>query len=286
MMYPGINVAACFNVAAYVLFLYDYTLTFGREVDLFWCQPRRTWAFALFIANRYIGLLGRVPAFLENFLPHSGGSNSPVCQNLHMCDQLVMAVLQLIGAIIMMMRVYAFYNQDRRVLALFVTVALISAGICCWAFIYRGPPLPPPKYMVLAGCLGPIYPSQALRYAAAWGGQLLFDALIFVFTLWKLARISTRGERTFIDMLIRDGTLYFGVMTVMNVANIIVFLVANPWVKSVLSSPTNLLCAALISRLMMNLRDPKIRGVGVSTMQGFTDEPWSPATYSEVYHTA
>ncbi|KAI6006763.1 hypothetical protein EDC04DRAFT_2907771 [Pisolithus marmoratus] len=75
-MYSGINIAASFNVAAYVLFMYDYALTFGREVDLFWCQPRRTWAFALFIANRYIGLFGRIPAFLENFLPHSGGSRS------------------------------------------------------------------------------------------------------------------------------------------------------------------------------------------------------------------
>ncbi|KAI6118639.1 hypothetical protein EDD17DRAFT_1673976 [Pisolithus thermaeus] len=269
--------------------MYDYALTFGREVDLFWCQPRRTWAFALFIANRYIGLFGRIPAFMVNFLADSGGSNSPVCQNLHMCDQIIMAILQFIGSVIMMMRVYAFYDQDRRVLALFIIVALISAGVCCWAFLFRGPLLPPPKYMVLVGCLGPIYPSQAPRYAAAWGGQLLLDALVFAFTLWKLMRIDKMGERTFLDMLLRDGAMYFAVMTVMNVANITMFLVADPYVKSVLSSPTNLLCAAMISRLMMNLRDPKIRGqtiVVVSAGQEFTNEPWSPATYSEVHRNA
>ncbi|KAI6145731.1 hypothetical protein EDD17DRAFT_1652631 [Pisolithus thermaeus] len=271
--------------------MYDYALTFGREVDLFWCQPRRTWAFALFIANRYIGLFGRIPAFMVNFLADSGGSNSPVCQNLHMCDQIIMAILQSIGSVIMMMRVYAFYNQDRRVLVLFIIVALISAGVCCWAFLFHGPPLPPPKYMALIGCLGPIYPSQAprRRYAAAWGGQLLLDALVFAFTLWKLTRVDRTGERTFLDVLLRDGAMYFAVMTVMNVANITVFLVADPYAKSVLSSPTNLLCAAMISRLMMNLRDPKIRGqtiVGVSTGQEFTNEPWSPATYSEVHRNA
>lgn len=58
--------------------MYDCVLTFAREVDLFWNQPRRTWAFALFIANRYIALFGRIPAFLENFLPDSGGADSPV----------------------------------------------------------------------------------------------------------------------------------------------------------------------------------------------------------------
>ncbi|KAI6041956.1 hypothetical protein EDC04DRAFT_2663991 [Pisolithus marmoratus] len=206
-----------------------------------------------------------------------------------MCDQIIIAVLQFIGSVIMMMRVYAFYNHDRRVLAVFVLVAFISAGICCWAFLFRGPPLLPPKYMVPTGCLGPTYAPQAPRYAAAWGGQLVFDALVFAFTLWKLLRAGTMGERTFIDILLRDGTMYFAVMTVINVANITMFLVADPYAKSVLSSPTNLVCAAMISRLMMNLRDPKIRGqtiVGASTEQGFTHEPWSPATYSEVYHTA
>ena len=87
------DVAAAFNVAAYsklpspdrpeliyfpALFMYDYVLTLTREVDFFWNQPRRTCAFALFIANRYIALFGRVPAFLENFLFVSGGPDSPV----------------------------------------------------------------------------------------------------------------------------------------------------------------------------------------------------------------
>lgn len=285
-MYSGINVAASFNLAAYVLYMYDYALTFGREVDLFWCQPRRTWAFALFIANRYVALFGRIPAFMVNFLVDSGGSNSPRCQSLHMGDQIIMGILRFIGSVIMMMRVYAFYDQDRRILGLFIIVGLISAGLCCWAFLYHGPPQPPPKYAVQVGCLGPIYPSQGPRYAAAWGGQLLLDALVFVSMLWKLLRIDTMGQRTFLDMVLRDGAMYFAVMTAMNVANITMFLVADPYVKSVLSSPTNLLCAAMISRLMMNLRDPKIRVVGVSTGREFTNEPWDPATYSEVHRNA
>ncbi|KAL4063400.1 hypothetical protein V8B97DRAFT_1535141, partial [Scleroderma yunnanense] len=39
------------------LLLYDYTLTFGREVELFWKSPRRSWGFSLFVANRYITIL-------------------------------------------------------------------------------------------------------------------------------------------------------------------------------------------------------------------------------------
>ncbi|KAL4068455.1 hypothetical protein V8B97DRAFT_827850 [Scleroderma yunnanense] len=45
-------------------------------------------------------------------------------------------------------------------------------------------------------------------------------------------------------------------MTVMNIANITTFLVANPNLKSIFSSPTNMICSTMISRLMMNIRDP------------------------------
>ena len=109
------------------LFMYDYVLTLTREVDFFWNQPRRTCAFALFVANCYIALFGHIPAFLEKFLSVSGGPDSPVrvsasisydsltrvsgasdasarsffhvcrCQRLHFGDEIVIAILQVIG---------------------------------------------------------------------------------------------------------------------------------------------------------------------------------------------
>ncbi|KAI5997279.1 hypothetical protein F5J12DRAFT_340893 [Pisolithus orientalis] len=68
--------------------------------------------------------------------------------------------------------------------------------------------------------------------------------------------MESMGKRSLVDILLRDGAMYFAVMTTINVANIIIFIAGRPNMKSVLSSPTNMLCAALISRLMLNLRDP------------------------------
>ncbi|KAI5994973.1 hypothetical protein EDC04DRAFT_2910325 [Pisolithus marmoratus] len=62
------------GIASSMLFMYDYALTFAKEIDLFWLQPRQTWGFAFFITNRYIGLLARVPFLLENVFPSSSGS--------------------------------------------------------------------------------------------------------------------------------------------------------------------------------------------------------------------
>ena len=49
------------------LVLYDYTLTIGQEIELFWKRSWRSWTFFLFIANRYITVFGRVPLLVYSF---------------------------------------------------------------------------------------------------------------------------------------------------------------------------------------------------------------------------
>jgi len=41
--------------------------------------------------------------------------------------------------------------------------------------------------------------------AAAWSGQLIFDILIFLFTLIRSLRIRKQATRSIADILIRDG---------------------------------------------------------------------------------
>ncbi|KAG6331809.1 hypothetical protein ID866_7277, partial [Astraeus odoratus] len=226
------NIPTTFNVIAYTIYMYDYALTFTSEVDLFWSRPRRTWAFALFVANRYVALLGRVPAFVGNFLPDSGGPQSPVF-TFHLTDEVIMAVLQLIGGVVMLMHVYAFYDGNRWVVGVLHTAAeahavgtvdtasflvpvhvpddgrsgvppVDIAGAVRSLFPFWCPSLAPTVYVHA------YRPPRAPRYAAAWAGQVVFDALVFGLTLWRLLlRGGPTGERTFVDMLIRDGTLYF-----------------------------------------------------------------------------
>ncbi|KIM64883.1 hypothetical protein SCLCIDRAFT_599763 [Scleroderma citrinum Foug A] len=60
-----INVS--FTIVYFTLVLYDYTLTISREIELFWKRPERSWMFALFIANRYITILGHAPFLVYLF---------------------------------------------------------------------------------------------------------------------------------------------------------------------------------------------------------------------------
>lgn len=83
----------------------------------------------------------------------------------------------------------------------------------------------------------------------------MLDTVVFTLTLKKLISARSLGKWSFMALSLRDGAIYFAVMTAVNVANIATYLVlADPY-RAILSCPTNMLCATMISRLMLNLRD-------------------------------
>jgi hypothetical protein len=45
--------------------------------------------------------------------------------------------------------------------------------------------------------------------AAAWGGLLVFDTLVFVMTVAKAIHIGRSGDRALIKVLLRDGKCTF-----------------------------------------------------------------------------
>ncbi|KAG6331010.1 hypothetical protein ID866_8078 [Astraeus odoratus] len=243
------------DFVAFSILYYDFLLTFGKEVEFFWTKPRKSWAFALFMTNRYVTILSHIHPYLEIFWPLNEGEDGALsvvfcdrdrltdirysCRIADVYDQFEIIVVQIIGGGIMIMRVYALYEKSRRVLFFLVAYALICIGIGCLLTIIRNPrygqwsvlapsssdsppvPTPPLHY----GCNVPITFDQAQHMAIAWSGQLAFDAIIFLLTLSRTLRIGKLGNRTLLDVLIRDGALYFGIMTAANAGNITAFLV-------------------------------------------------------------
>lgn len=83
--------------AAYHLALlyYDYALTFGREFNLFWSlKSFKRWGSILFLLNRYCGVIGHAPIFVEIFTR----PGSALCGHLHLYHQFLGIVMQSIVA--------------------------------------------------------------------------------------------------------------------------------------------------------------------------------------------
>ncbi|KAL4068448.1 hypothetical protein V8B97DRAFT_2024728 [Scleroderma yunnanense] len=227
------------NSVVVTLLLYDYALTFAREIDLFWKRPRRSWPFALFSANRYITMLGHVPLFVRSFWSSNVADDS-------------WCVVDHLPSLVMCMRIHALYQNNRSVLIYLLVLALGAIVVGCWAIFFH-------QFSSSTGSMTPSSPLQEeLTYAigcpdmaVAWSGQLVFDFSVFLLTLWQSLRIRTVGNRNVTDILLRDGAIICGA----NIVNIAVLLDA---VKSVPGNFTNVISSLMISRLMLNLRDPNI----------------------------
>jgi len=179
--------------------------------------------------------------------------------------------IQFVVAVILIMRVYALYDRRRWVIWLFIIIAGADVAVGCWGVISDGPTTIPPIGQSVPGCMDPVGSKQGVHLAIAWSGQLGFDTLVFFLTLKKSFEIGRTGHRTLINILLRDGAVYFAIMTAANLGNILTLLLASPISKGVSSTCVNVISATTVSRLMLNLRDPKILNpISKRTTEGTT----------------
>ncbi|CAK5275841.1 unnamed protein product [Mycena citricolor] len=194
--------------------------------------------------------------------------------------------------VMLILRTYALYERSRRVLGFVVGVAALVIAVAVWAVV-AGPTtaadVKMPPLDLDRGCAAGVTRSQAAGLAIAWSSMMLFDCVIFVLTLYRaLSRRRALGFQL-LTVLLRDGAIYFGVMVLINVANILTFFMGKvdimftsdflvacsscnqqPYTKGVLATFTSTISSVMISRLMLNLRDPGLQKMPASHGTGTT----------------
>jgi len=158
------------------------------------------------------------------------------------------------------MRMYALYDRSRRVLALYLIVAGAAAIVAVWTILAAKAKAKPPNYLFAHGCMGSLSEVSARYLGGAWCGMLVFDTFVFAGTVYKsftLRRINGVG---LVVLLLRDGSVYFGVIIVSNIANILTFMYGGPFTRGVGTTFTNIISSLMITRLMLNLRNPRLLG--------------------------
>jgi len=141
---------------------------------------------------------------------------------------------------------------------------LAVSGVACWAIVYgMTGQAESSEYLWTRGCASAVYRTGALRYAEAWGGLLVFDCVIFTLTLYKSLLLRATCGSTFrlLGLMLRDGSVYFGVMVICNIANILMLVYGGPFLVSATSAIVNNLSSVMITRLMLNMRDPNLDAV-------------------------
>ncbi|KAJ7510592.1 hypothetical protein B0H11DRAFT_1955372 [Mycena galericulata] len=251
----------CFYLAGIAILSYDHLLTLGSEVTLIWkAGLKRSSMWYLFV--RYFTLCSNIAMISRQF----GTFDSETCYKVNATHAILIVVQQFLVACTLILRVVAMYSFDKRVVLTLATAAIVIVAVAGWCVVPGTPHIP--YEASLPGCETPVSKAQNTRQSIAWEAQLAGDLLVLGFTLYH-GYTRTRSEifryGTLWRVLVRESAIYFGIICLANLANILVFhLAAIARGSSLsLSAFTSALSVAMICRLMLNLHEAGARQMGV-----------------------
>ncbi|KAJ6503890.1 hypothetical protein C8R45DRAFT_974009 [Mycena sanguinolenta] len=251
-----LNSNGYFNLVSFSILFYDFFLTLDWEISRYWGTPL-TWPNALFFANRYGTLLGNIPVVMEYFWSENSSPRKiKICLGLESYHQYFIIATQILVAAMLMLRTFALYERSKRVLALMISVAAGGVAVGIWSVLSGKAVAESTNLPLYFGCNYPISRAQGHSLAAAWAGVAVFDCMIFLLTLYRV--FSVRRTSTILTVLLRDGSIYFGVMVLSNFSNILTFVLGTEYTRGIATTFTNIISSVMLTRLMLNLRDPAL----------------------------
>ncbi|KDQ22140.1 hypothetical protein PLEOSDRAFT_163045 [Pleurotus ostreatus PC15] len=244
--------AKMFSLASCVMLFYDIVLTFGDEVEKVWRKKFTPVTFLWFMAsfNRYLSPLGYIVIIVSFHDPWP----KSICNRYVLFPEALKVCTSVAIGIIFILRLYAIYSGSRIIVVCAGLLLAAQLGVKTWAFTDGTSLSLPPG---LTGCIlvGKSPPGE--RFVYTWIAELVFDSVIFFATLGRtfyLYHTTKRNTSTLIELIMRDGIIYFAVIFVANLVTVLIFLFAPPDIKAINASFSTLITSLMVSRLMLNLR--------------------------------
>jgi len=236
------------NVATLALLLYEYSLTFEDERRLIW--PIK-WSITklIYVANRYtpfVGISGLVYVLLGFPVHHSIKCKPPF---LIACGFIFFSYV--IAEFILYLRAYAVWGCTRRMF-IFCAVALTAIYTTMLYFTIRFISLLTVSNdypsILHSGCI-PL--SHGLWDVKSFIILICSETVALVLLVSKAGRLSqSRIMRT----LFRDGVLYFMLIILASIGNLVILLHTSPTLNSFLLPMQGLLHSIFCNRLLLSIK--------------------------------
>ncbi|KAF9259724.1 hypothetical protein L218DRAFT_947356 [Marasmius fiardii PR-910] len=224
------------GLASSVMLFYDHSLTFADEIKYMW-KRRKSFTFWLFLIFRYASF---IVTLVNLFASHDPRWIGNTCLQLESPSD---SLLRRIPATLVL-RVHAIYSEAAWVLWLTIPVFVGHLVVLAWAVPAGAPAILPPGFI---GCMPKPKPGTGL--------PLVFDSTMFALTLGRAIYYRLTGSLIpLITLIIRDGTLYFAVIFVVNLTNVFMMALAPPGLGVINAPFASMIRTILMSRLMINLR--------------------------------
>ncbi|OSD03712.1 hypothetical protein PYCCODRAFT_1434104 [Trametes coccinea BRFM310] len=239
-------------VDALAILYYDFVLTIPQEIERFWSR-KLSWPSFLFFLNRYLSVIGHIPVIIEFFgvIPESVSVRPKLCREYQQYHRIISILIQAVVAGLMLLRTYALYGRDRRVLALLLAILGVGAIVSLWVIIAghkaRRPTALPGSIRATDGCDLTLSTQDTI---------LVFDGTVFILTLMQVMKIrQSWSSGGYFHIMLRDGACFGSVLFICYLSNILAY---APIHKGVSTSITNVMSSTLITRFMLNIRDPQL----------------------------
>ncbi|PPQ91845.1 hypothetical protein CVT25_000781 [Psilocybe cyanescens] len=202
--FRDIQITQYTQLSAECIIIFDHLTTFGQEVNLIWMG---SWSIGkvLFLSIRYYVLAAVMfNSYGNSFFRWQGWTSLGV-------TMMAEGILQI--------RIYALYLLNKQILAVILTLFLLSSATCAVimgmvleALEAKALPIPGGKF-----CM-PV--SVSAYFCAFWIPIICFEALLCALALFRGMQISKsigiggpatflRGGRQLVDILFRDSLIYF-----------------------------------------------------------------------------
>ncbi|KAG7096219.1 hypothetical protein E1B28_003671 [Marasmius oreades] len=227
---------------------YDHLLTFDDEIKYMW-QRKKAFPFYLFLIFRYITPIVSLINLISEHDPNWIGA---ACNNWIWLPVAIGPIVSLATGIILILRVHAIYSQATWILCVTLPIYITQLIVMGWAIPAAVPANLPPGFI---GCIPVPKLDTGLRLASIYIAALAFDATIFALTFGRAIYSRLTGSSIPLKtLIIRDGTLYFAVIFVVNLTNVLLLTLA-PLDLSAINAPfASMITAILVARLMLHLR--------------------------------
>ncbi|KAH9936023.1 hypothetical protein B0H21DRAFT_64010 [Amylocystis lapponica] len=231
-------------LAEFVLYAYDYFLTFSREVELIW-KRKFTGVTVLFILNRYAWMLrlvlSTIPFPLRSLVLPSNG-----------CTSSVVDVVDVVGTNVPTLLVLSLgftYFGIQMCVLIPERVSFDPVNGC--SFEYASFSYDAVLYIVLYIC-----------------GNIL-DFCVLVLTWMRTYRIHKHASEVHIKasiatLILRDGTITWGIMFMLGLADTVCYYLDVPELDLAYDFKS-ILGPMLLSRFMLSLREVYLSGTGGGT---------------------
>ncbi|KAI9068729.1 hypothetical protein FKP32DRAFT_1671971 [Trametes sanguinea] len=259
----------CALFAEASLIFHEYLITFDSEVRLIW-RRKITGATILFFLNRYIMILQNAIT-LVTYFPVSDltyvarVATERFCLTFPPCSCVTLGWMDIILNLLpyfiwnafSTLRVYAVSGRDLRIAALVCLLMVGPIAANTYNIPLQKPDNMPPPFNCEVDNAVTLATHNKLTSIAG-------DAIVLGVTWWKTYRLkkaadAARVKTSIVDLLLRDGTIYFATMLVLNVLHILINFVEQ---VSFMGDIADVLTSILVSRFIMNLRDLDAKDTG------------------------